>query len=171
MKGKKVNIEDISDFVLHYCFIKGITINHLKLQKLLYYIQAWHLVYFDENPLFDEKPEAWVNGPVYRKVYDKFKTFPIYNEIGLDGNIPNNDPEANFQKICDQLDLDKEQIEFLNAVLDNYAVMHPDRLVFLTHNEAPWNEARKGLGPFDYSDEKISHKSMFEYYQARLKQA
>ena len=34
-----------------------------KLQKLVYYFQAWSLVW-DERPLFDAKIEAWENGPV-----------------------------------------------------------------------------------------------------------
>lgn len=35
----------------------------MKLQKLVYYCQAWHLAWSDE-PLFRESIEAWANGPV-----------------------------------------------------------------------------------------------------------
>ena len=59
----------------------GVSISPLKLQKLLYYIQAWHMVYFDKQSLFDEEPEAWVNGPVYRQIYDEFKDLGIYEQI------------------------------------------------------------------------------------------
>ena len=41
----------------------------LKLQKLVYYAQAWSLVW-DERPLFDEKIEAWSNGPVARDLFE-----------------------------------------------------------------------------------------------------
>jgi uncharacterized phage-associated protein len=37
----------------------------MKLQKLVYYSQAWSVVW-DERPLFPEKIEAWANGPVVR---------------------------------------------------------------------------------------------------------
>ena len=40
-----------------------------KLQKLVYYSQAWSLVW-DDDALFPEKIEAWANGPVVRKLYD-----------------------------------------------------------------------------------------------------
>ena len=44
----------------------------MKLQKLVYYCQAWHLVW-DEEPLFPERIEAWANGPVVHALYDKHR--------------------------------------------------------------------------------------------------
>ena len=41
----------------------------MKLQKLVYYCQAWSLVW-DEKPLFQNKIEAWANGPVIRDLYE-----------------------------------------------------------------------------------------------------
>ena len=41
----------------------------MKLQKLLYYCQAWALVW-DDKPLFKEKIEAWISGPVVRTLYN-----------------------------------------------------------------------------------------------------
>src|SRR5450756_3169344 len=43
-----------------------------KLQKLVYYCQAWHLVW-EENPLFDDPIQAWANGPVVRSLYDRHR--------------------------------------------------------------------------------------------------
>ena len=40
----------------------------MKLQKLCYYSQAWGLVW-DDEPLFDEDFEAWVNGPVCPELF------------------------------------------------------------------------------------------------------
>lgn len=47
-------------------------ISNLKLQKLLYYMQGFHLAYFD-TPLFDDDIEAWMYGPVVPCVYNHFK--------------------------------------------------------------------------------------------------
>lgn len=44
----------------------------MKLHKLLYYAQAWSLVW-DDEPLFPERIEAWINGPVIPDL------FPIFN--------------------------------------------------------------------------------------------
>ena len=55
----------IAEFQRQY---PGESITTLKLQKLVYYSQAWHLVW-DEEPLFSERIEAWANGPVVRELY------------------------------------------------------------------------------------------------------
>lgn len=55
-----------------YVFARIQRLNHMKLQKLIYYIDAWHLVFFYE-PLINENFEAWVHGPVVREVWDFLK--------------------------------------------------------------------------------------------------
>ncbi len=44
----------------------------MKLQKLVYYCQAWNVVW-EREPLFPEAIEAWINGPVVRALYDLHK--------------------------------------------------------------------------------------------------
>lgn len=77
---KKTNISVMSHYIILFCNNLGVTINPLKLQKLLYYVQAWHISKFNKEILFDTLPEAWVNGPVYREVYDNFKSTFFKNE-------------------------------------------------------------------------------------------
>ena len=56
----------------------------MKLQKLVYYSQAWSLVW-DEKPLFEENVETWANGSVVRDLFDyhrgmyEISTMPIGN--------------------------------------------------------------------------------------------
>ena len=45
----------------------GELVSNLKLQKLLYYVQGFHLAVFGE-PLFEEEIEAWMYGPVVPSV-------------------------------------------------------------------------------------------------------
>ena len=65
---KKIKITTLAGYVLKNYG----PMSHLKLQKLLFYCQAYHLAYFKE-PLFDEDFEAWVHGPVCRIIYDSLK--------------------------------------------------------------------------------------------------
>jgi len=167
MENNKVDILLLSDFILFYFIKNEITINHLKLQKLLYYIQSWHMVYFNRHTLFDDVPEAWVNGPVYRKVYDKFKEAGNYNNFDLEEKYKDQ-IDLKFQEIKNDMNLNDEQLKFLDAIFKHYGIMSHDKLVYLTHNEEPWNIARNGLGPFDYSNNIISHDMMYEYYKNKL---
>ena len=100
---KNVDIKRVAKYTILRLIQNGQSICPLKLQKLLYYIQAWHMVYFErENTLFNEVPEAWVNGPVYRTMYDEYKNIGIYDQITLD-NISSNieNIETDIKKIHD----------------------------------------------------------------------
>jgi uncharacterized phage-associated protein len=57
-------VYDVAAYVLH----KYGRMTAMKLQKLLYYSQAWSLVW-DEKPLFRARIEAWADGPIVREVY------------------------------------------------------------------------------------------------------
>jgi uncharacterized phage-associated protein len=160
---KPVQTNDLSDFILFYCIKNEIPINHLKLQKILYYTQAWHLVYFDKFPIFQETPQAWVNGPVYRSVYEQFKGKGKYDNFELQEQYRDKIDEF-FSRAKEKLLLEPEQWKFIDAILTNYALMSHEKLVMLTHSERPWNEAREGLGLFDYSENQISLESMYNYY-------
>lgn len=62
----------VADYVIAFLAEHGDPTTNLKLQKLLYYSQAWYLALYD-LPLFDDRIEAWVHGPVVPPVYGAFK--------------------------------------------------------------------------------------------------
>lgn len=162
MDYNTVKISHLAKFIIRYYLSnKDVGATNLELQKVLYYLQAYHLVYFD-NPLFKEEPEAWVRGPVYRKIYDKYKEYgaePI--EIETDSK------EDAYEEALNQLDLKKQQLVYIRAALDFFSNMSYGQLITRSHNEKPWNEARKGLGPLDYSNGVITHESMKNYYEVK----
>ena len=123
----------------------------LKLQKLVYYSQAWSLVW-DGKPLFGEEIQAWRGGPVVPALYNARKGMIQISA----GDLHQGDPSA----------LTADQIETIDAVLDFYGKMAPWQLSNLTHQEDPWLKARErvGAGPGDSSNEKILEYDMLEYY-------
>lgn len=165
----KIDINDLAAFYIYHALINEVEINHLKLQKLLYYTQAYHLVYFDKKNIFDDEPEAWVNGPVYRAVYDKLKHFGAYNVLSYKKDAGKKIDER-YAELRENLmnKLSDDQVKFVNAVFDKFGLMSHEKLVLLTHSEAPWNDARRNLGPFDYSNEKISFDGMYNFYSKVL---
>jgi uncharacterized phage-associated protein len=127
--------------------LKGCT--HMKLQKLVYYSQAWSLVWL-EKPLFHDPVEAWANGPVVPALYSVLR--------------------GQFQVSADQLAggsaeaLTEEQQEVVDKVIDFYGKHDPQWLSDLTHAEDPWIQARKGLPAGERGHQQISQASMAEYY-------
>src|SRR5271169_6098257 len=70
-KIKPVSVLDVAAYILEK-WSKKAPITAWKLQKLIYYCQAWALVW-DEQPLFREKILAWANGPVVKELYQMHK--------------------------------------------------------------------------------------------------
>lgn len=165
-----VDIRDIAKCTILRLLQNGNSISPLKLQKILYYLQAWYLVYFDKALLFDEIPEAWVNGPVYRTVYELYKSKGIYDQFELADVIPTGVSDTFvLSQLQEAMNLSHDETDFVEAIYKHYGSMSHDQLVFLTHSQRPWNEARKGLQPFEYTDQKISLDSMYEYYSESIK--
>ena len=76
-----MNINDVCDYIILQLSEAGEYLNNLKLHKLLYYVQAWHLAFYGER-LFDGGFQAWIHGPVNREIYDRFKeTKSLYSEV------------------------------------------------------------------------------------------
>lgn len=126
-------------------------ITNLKLQKLLYYAQAWHLVFY-ERPLFGESIEAWIHGPVVPSVFRDYKS---------NGWKPIAAPPSSS--------VPPEQVRrHLNEVIRVYGKFNAVSLERLTHQESPWREVRKGLAPDEPSNRVITNESMRKYYSARL---
>lgn len=149
-----------SRLLCEYIFERGGEMSHLKLQKLLYYVQALHLAYF-ESPIIEDDFEAWLHGPVCRKIYDQLKAKSILHTemfyVQLDGEERPSDvlPKR----------LTKDQLDLVNEVIDEYSKLSSTQLESLTHNESPWLDARKGYAPGDRCEEIISKDSMKSYYK------
>lgn len=139
---------DVFD-VASYILKKHGKMTAMKLQKLVYYSQAWTLVW-DDRPLFAERIQAWANGPVCPILYNAHRgMFDI-----ADGDITSGDAGA----------LSDTERESVDAVLNYYGDKSSQWLSELTHVEAPWNNARHGLGPGERGTAEITKAEMAEYY-------
>ena len=118
-----------------------------KLQKLVYYSQAWSLVW-DERAMFPHRIEAWANGPVSPDLYNQHRGSFLATKI-TGGN-----PRA----------LDKDNRETVDAVLMHYGDKSSQWLSDLTHREDPWRDARRGLADGDRGNVEITHGAMADYY-------
>jgi uncharacterized phage-associated protein len=137
------NVFDVAAYILK----KVKVVTTMKLQKLVYYSQAWSLVW-DEKPLFPEKVEAWANGPVCPALFAAHRgEFTVTAEPqGKAGNLT------------------KDERETIDAVLKTYGDKSATWLSALTHSEQPWIEARHGLSEGDRSNRPITHGQMADYY-------
>jgi len=121
----------------------------MKLQKLVYYAQAWHLV-LRKGPLFKDAVRAWEQGPMVYALYVRHKSA---RNVGAW-------PWGEASKIT------PDDVVVIDDVLGIYGNMSPERLSELTHEEDPWSNTPHGLEDGDVASEEISHGAMVRYYNA-----
>jgi len=148
-------IHDLASYFLCRAAETGELLTNLKLQKLVYYAQAWHLA-VTGKPLFKEDFQAWVHGPVCPDLYHEYR-YCRWQPIVLT-SLPE---EPTFAP---------ESEEVLNQVVDLYLGESAYTLQRMTHSEDPWVNARKGLASDSPSNRIISQKSMKEYYENFIEQ-
>lgn len=160
---RTVDLTLMSDYIIAFCQNMGVRISPLKIQKLLYYVQAWHIAKFQREELFDELPEAWINGPVYRTVYNIHKPYFFKNE-NISTDLDEIQLSNKVRNLQDSMNLDTDQISLINAVLGAYSKLSDEKLIIMSHSESPWSNAREGLSPIDRSGRKLSANDMYDYF-------
>ena len=143
-------VHDVADYLLSLADRDRLGIDHLKLQKLAYYTQAFHLG-AEGMPLFDEPLRAWRYGPVTTELWSRYR----YRRGYLDP------PER-----VDRDALSKRQREVVDLVYERFRDLSGTDLVQRTHSEAPWQHAMERSR--DGGSDVISHESMRSYYRDRL---
>ncbi|MED4588905.1 MULTISPECIES: Panacea domain-containing protein [Priestia] len=129
---------------------RNFSITHLKLQKLVYYAQAWSMA-IHGRPVFNSELEAWLHGPVSRELYREYRDYGSREIPPVD--------KINFQ-------INPEDLEVLEGVWKLYGEYDGKYLETLTHKESPWlNAWSKGM------NEIIQIEDMQEYYGGLLQGA
>lgn len=150
------NIVDVADYFLCKVDIDaGSGITPLKLQKLCYYAQAWHVT-LEGSPLFDEEFQAWMHGPANLALYRKYKDYGYQNI----------EPPEGMDFSC----FSPEQVELLDEVWDTYGMYDAKFLEDLTHQEDPWKDARRGCLPGDRCSTVITTEAMRRFYSTLVEQ-
>lgn len=147
------NIFDIANW-----FISKGNISQKKLQRLVYYSYAWYLTLMNEKEnelferLFEEKPEAWMHGPTYPCLYEKYKH---YGSDPIDSNV-------------ETIKFNEDTEDILNQIWDVYGQYNGNELESIACQEDPWINARKNSSPLESSCNNIEDEEIFNYY---IKQA
>lgn len=119
------NVHDVAAYLTSKLGVLGT----MKLEKLVYYCQAWWVAR-NPTPLFPEQLEAWRMGPVCPDLY------AIHRRQNFVSSWPNGD--AN--------NLTDAERAHIDAVVDVYGVYSGFTLGDMTHQETPWNAAMSREG-------------------------
>lgn len=135
---------DVADYILN----KYEELSAMKLQKLVYYSQAWHLAW-EDKPLFIEEIQAWEIGPVIPELYRLHQRHFLLKRGFFKG---------------DTTLIPEDSHEVIDSILPFYGDKDIQWLSHLTRIEKPWKSAREGLGEGERGNSIITHEMMAEYY-------
>lgn len=114
----------------------------LKIHKLLYYCQGWHLVWTG-LPMFAERTEAWTNGPVVADLWhdeDKGRARP------------------RAQQPRD------EEAAVIGYVVGRYGRCTGLELIRKTHLEDPWRNVSESEVSFRTRNPEITHEALRSWF-------
>lgn len=138
---------------ISYIFKRAEEVTPLALQKMLYFIQGIYMVSF-HTELFREDCEAWAHGPVFKDVYDVFKTFK-YNPID----------DTRFKMFQNRFhELSASERRVIDLVVGSFGIYSGKILEEITHGEEPWKAARINCLPGEASNEIISKTAIKNYF-------
>ncbi|SEM26904.1 Uncharacterized phage-associated protein [Butyrivibrio sp. ob235] len=137
------------EYVALYILNSKYEITNMSLQKLLYYVEAFAEVLLKKR-IFVNRCEAWMYGPVYPEIYEKYKTFGS-SQIQVDKTDLSDRLSSGVCKVID-------------FVLSQFAIYNGVTLKDLSHSEEPWKNAHKGYGEKEHCREIITHDAISEYF-------
>ena len=155
----------IANYFISRAAREGAPLSHMKLQKLVYFAEGWHLAFKDQQ-LIDDRIEAWPYGPVIKSLYHQFKSY-------RNANIrePETIIEANGGRI--KVDIpnipngDTFTLGLLNKIWEIYGNFSAIDLSTMTHQDGtPWHKTYKERGGGGSQAEEIPRALIGDYFKA-----
>lgn len=107
--------------------------SQMKIQKLAYIAHGWNLA-INDAPLIEEAPQAWDNGPVFRRIWDHIRDHGYRGEYCT---LVHPKTKAEFHA-----SLSSDEQAVIDHVWARYGGMNAAELSGLTHEpDTPWSEA------------------------------
>ncbi|UNU24377.1 Panacea domain-containing protein [Microcoleus vaginatus] len=150
--SEKMSDRDVANAFIWLASQTNVEINVYKLQKLVYYAQAWHLGVYGK-PLFDADFQAAIHGPVIPDLLEKYQRQFSWEPI--------------TEKV-EQPKLPQKVGQFLEEVAEAYFEYDDETLERMICSEMPWLEARGNVPKDESCHGIISHESMKKYYSGRF---
>ena len=157
---KIYDVCDICRYIINYSDKRDYGVSNLKLQKLLYFIQAVFIIDKGKQ-CFNDPIEAWDFGPVVPKAHREFKMYgcadipPITSYLVFDENDIWNIHRVKY----DESVIKHKDQETINKIVDMFSNYTATDLVRLTCNQIPWQDAYNNK-----IDNEITIDSLIHYF-------
>ncbi|WP_395689791.1 Panacea domain-containing protein [Caenimonas koreensis] len=133
---------------------KIFNLSPMKLQKLLFFAQAWHIKHTEgHEPLLDDTFARWAHGPVVPSLYHEFKAFG-FRDINREATTlaigPEMDVSVNIPIIPET---DHSAWGLVDAIIHKYGRLSATALSAMTHQEgSAWAKKSSDGSPITIED-------------------
>ena len=155
---------DIANYLVVLSQKENKDITNLKLQKILFFVNAKHLIDNQGESLMNEKFQRWAYGPVMRSVYSNFKGFgsekitETQGKYVFDSSNPFNARYEPFNEESIDRKVQVECKEVFNKLID----IDPFKLVEYTHNEELWSKYKDKINKHEAPE--YNDKEIYDYF-------
>lgn len=158
----KYNVIDVCRHIINYSNEKEYGVSNFKLQKLLYFVQAYFLL-TKKEACFYERIEAWDFGPVVPVAYREYKQFGSSDIPTISYVIEKDSANIWNSKVIRYYDtvISEEDMKRIEAVVDKFSAYSASDLVAITHRQKPWIDAYIPNG-----NNEITIKAIEDYFNA-----
>lgn len=155
------DVLDVCRHIINYSNEKDYGISNLKLQKILYFIQAYFLTNEKHTPCFDEKIEAWDFGPVVPEAYREYKQYGSGDIPSIKSYITMDDSDIwSLKRVAYKDDIIQDtDKDIINQIVDRFSDYSATDLVSLTHRQSPWIDAYS-----QNQNKEITQQAIREYF-------
>ncbi|WP_431099996.1 Panacea domain-containing protein [Roseateles noduli] len=154
------DIHDVADYLIVQLSEAGEMPSVHRLHKLLYYVQGWHLAVHD-RPLFPERFQAWVHGPICRVLFDRFASSrSLYAGVGME----------DVRECFAASSLTPAERNHVDKVLDGYGIYPTFQLMRMSREDSPWLKARGRLPIEARCDAELDDDEMRKCFRAQMEE-
>ena len=146
---KNSKLEQVANYIIN----QSRDITPLTLQKLLYFVQGISSL-INGKLMFNDMCQAWAHGPVYPVIYNRYKEY-CADEIK---------PVADTSELKDLISNEDEKV--IQIVMNTFGLYSGKILVFISHEQNPWKDARGGCALGEKCDNYIKNEAIVEYYKS-----
>ena len=136
---------EVSQYIINYCREKKYCMSNLKLQKVLYYVQAEFLV-VTNKPCFKDKIEAWMFGPVVKSVYRNYRVY-------AGGNIAVGNSKQRHH-------IKNRDMELIQGIVDECDQYSNSSLMQIIFKQSPYRDVYQ-----KYFHNTISNKTLKDFFE------
>lgn len=153
---------DVADEIITLAQEKNNPVSNLKLQKIMYFLNALSLIERNKPLIDDQKFEKWDYGPVIHSVYTEYSAHGRSSIESPEKHIlferTNNDMLKRYIVSFQENNLNEEDINFIRNNILKFLYFKPFELVNYSHEEPQW----RNKTIYEYDDKKTK-----EYYSIK----